>query len=148
MAYQGGIGGTFKGLWSPDLTTRAGAMAACESAAFALFVVGGIKVLQLVFLPGLSVLFRLAADGHPAALTLIATIALLFLAAWRLKQGKGLILCIMMAIVYAVQLILFGTLPAWVLGALVLAACIGGIRGANALRRSAGFDDDVRDIFA
>lgn len=41
MAYQGGIGGTFKNLWSPDLTTRAGALSGTQTASNVLFIIGG-----------------------------------------------------------------------------------------------------------
>jgi hypothetical protein len=148
MAYQGGIGGTFKNLWSPDLTTRAGALSAAQTASTALTIVATLSVLRLWFSVGTDNLVRLIGDANPIILIAVAHIVLMFVAAALLRQGRGIIVGILATLLYFLSTILNGTPTSWIVGAVLLGAMVGGVRGAIALKRGEGFSDDVYETFA
>lgn len=146
MAYEGGIGGTFKSLWSPDLTTRAGALNAAQTASTALFIVAAGRALLLWLSVG-TALTGLIAQGNPIILIALAEIVLMLAAAAMLRQGRGIILAILATLLYFLGLLVNGTIVGWVVGAVILGAMVGGVRGVQALRRGKGFSDDVYDTF-
>lgn len=146
MAYEGGIGGTFKTLWSPDLTTRAGALSAAQSASTALFVIAVGRAFLLWVSTG-TALTGLIAQGHPVILLALAEIGLMLAAAVMLRKGRGVILAVVATLLYFLGLLVSGTILGWVVGAVMLGAMVGGVRGALALRRGKGFTDDVYETF-
>lgn len=147
MAYEGGVGGTFKNLWSPDLTTRAGALNAAQTASTALFVVAGLRAFVLWISVGTHIT-SLIAQANPIILLAIAEIILMLVAAAMLRQGRGVILAVIATLLYFLGVLLNGTIFSWIVGAVILGAMVGGVRGALALRRGKGFSDDVYDTFA
>jgi hypothetical protein len=148
MAYQGGIGGTFKNLWSPDLTTRAGALSGTQTASTVFFFIGGLRTLLLLLAFGPTLILQSIADGNMVIIIAVAVIVNMLFAAYLLRQGRGVIPAIIATILYFFDLLLGGNLLSWAIGALLLAAMIGGIRGAFALRRGTGFSDDTYETFA
>ncbi|ENY82132.1 MULTISPECIES: hypothetical protein [Sphingopyxis] len=148
MAYEGGIGSTFKKLWSPELTTRAGALSAAQTASTALNIVATLSALRLWFTFGTDPLVRLIGASNPVVLIAIAQILLMFVAAALLRQGRGIIPGILATLLYFVGAILWSTPTSWIVGAVLLGAMVGGIRGAIALKRGKGFSDDVYETFA
>ncbi|WP_257545675.1 hypothetical protein [Sphingopyxis sp. DBS4] len=148
MAYEGGVGGTFKNLWSPDLTTRAGALSAAQTASTALTIVAVLSSLGLWFSVGTDNLMRLIGQANPVILIAVAQIILMFVAAALLRRGRGIVVGILATLLYFLGTILNGTPTSWVVGAVLLGAMVGGVRGALALRRGKGFSDDVYDTFA
>jgi hypothetical protein len=148
MAYQGGVGGTFKNLWAPDLTTRAGALSAAQTASTALTIVAALSLLRLWFSVGTDNLIRLVGEADPFILVAIAQAALMFVAAALLRKGQGIIVGILATLLYFVGTILNGTPTSWIVGAVLLGAMVGGIRGVVALKRGTGFSDDAYETFA
>ncbi|MEM8697454.1 MAG: hypothetical protein AAGE05_15645 [Pseudomonadota bacterium] len=147
MAYQGGIGGTFKNLWSPDLTTRDGALSGTLTASNVLFFVGGLRTLVLVLVIGPAALWQSIAEGNLGVILAVVEIAIMLLAAFLLRRGKGVIPAIIATILYFLGLVASGNILSWIIGILLLAAMIGGVRGALALRRGT-FSEDVSETFA
>lgn len=148
MAYQGGVGGTFKNLWSPDLTTRAGALSGTQTASTVLFLIGGLRTAILLVALGPTQIAQAIAAGNVFIIIAVAIIANMLLAAFLLRRGRGAIPAIIAAVLYFFDLLLGGNILSWVIGALLLAAMIGGVRGALALRRGTGFSDDTYETFA
>ena len=148
MAYQGGIGGTFKNLWSPDLTTRAGALSGTQTASNVLFIIGGLRTVLLLIAFGPALILQAVMEGNVVVIITVAIIANMFLAAILLRSGRGAIPAIIATILYFFDLLLGGNILSWVIGVLLLAAMIGGVRGALALRRGTGFSDDTYETFA
>jgi hypothetical protein len=148
MAYQGGIGGTFKNLWSPDLTTRAGALSGTQTASTVLFLIGGLRTAMLLLALGPTLIVQAALEGNAVVIITVAIIANMLLAAFLLRRGRGAIPAIIATILYFFDLLISGNILSWVIGALLLAAMIGGVRGALALRRGTGFSDDTYETFA
>lgn len=148
MAYEGGSGNTFKNLWSPDLTTRAGALNAAQTASLALYIVAGASAFMLFASLGFDNLMALLGQAHPVLLLTIAQLALMLIAATLLRRGRGAILAIISAALYALGMIVNGNIINWVVGIIMFAAMVGGVRGAWALSRGRGFSDDIVDTFA
>ncbi len=148
MAYQGGIGGTFKNLWSPDLTTRAGALSGTQTASTVLFIIGGLRAALLLLAFGPTQIAQAIVEGNVIVIITLAIVANMLLAAFLLRRGRGAIPAIIATILYFFDLLLGGNILSWVIGALLLAAMIGGVRGALALRRGTGFSDDTYETFA
>jgi hypothetical protein len=146
MAYEGGVGGTFKNLWSPDLTTRYGAASASRTAS-KIFL--GIGLFYLLLFAGSAhyseLLARLLAGD--AELLLFGSIAALMLSSGLLlRRGRGWPIATVAAILFGLAII-GGGLIMWAIGAPFLAATIGGIRGAKALSKGQ-FSDDLYETFA
>lgn len=148
MAYQGGVGGTFKNLWSPDLTTRAGALSGAQTASNVLFIIGGLRTALLLVALGPTLILQAIIEGNVVVIITVAIIANMLLAAILLRKGRGAIPAIIATILYFFDLLLGGNILSWVIGALLLAAMIGGVRGSLALRRGTGFSDDTYETFA
>ncbi|MGH6649655.1 MAG: hypothetical protein ACREB7_00850 [Sphingopyxis sp.] len=148
MAYEGGSGNTFKNLWSPDLTTRAGALNAAQTASLALYIVAGASAFMLFASLGFDNLMALLGQAHPVLLLTLAQLALMLIAATLLRRGRGAILAIISAALYALGMIVNGNIINWVVGIIMFAAMVGGVRGAWALSRGRGFSDDIVDTFA
>ncbi|WP_077148483.1 hypothetical protein [Sphingopyxis sp. KK2] len=148
MAYEGGSGNTFKNLWSPDLTTRAGALNAAQTASLALYIVGFGRLFLLWLTVGFDNLVALIGQANPILLIAVAEIALMLIAATMLRSGRGAILAVIAAALYAIGMLVSGTIFSWIVGIIMFAAMVGGVRGAWALSRGRGFSDDVIDTFA
>jgi hypothetical protein len=148
MAYQGGIGGTFKNLWSPDLTTRAGALSGTQTASTVLFIIGGLRTAMLLLALGPTLIVQAVLEGNIVVIITVAIVANMLLAAILLRGGRGAIPAIIATVLYFFDLLIGGNILSWVIGALLLAAMIGGVRGALALRRGTGFSDDTYETFA
>ncbi|PQM28724.1 hypothetical protein CVO77_09850 [Sphingopyxis lindanitolerans] len=148
MAYEGGIGGTFKTLWSPDLTTRAGALNAAQTASTALFIVAALSALRLWLSVGTDNLIRLVGEGELGTLITVGLVVVMLAAGMLLRRGRGLIVGTLAMLLYLVFALLNGSPTSWIVGAVLLGAMVGGLRGALALQRGVGFSDDTHDVFA
>ena len=145
MAYEGG---GFSALWKPDLTTRAGAQSAMNSAKFGFLIVGTFKIFTNFFtiMAGVAE----APDNgllYAAAALAVLDVALPFAAAWRLGIGKGAFVAPVATIFYILGLIGAFNIFSLVIGGIFVAVFISGIRGSWALRRGTGFEEDVYDTF-
>ena len=147
MAYQGG--GLLQFV-NPDLTTRPGAQAAMDSAKFCFLIVAGFRIV-LYAIAGIGA--SSSTDIAPAQLwTAVAFVLLLdlglpLLAAWRLHVYQGAFVVPVATAFYVLGIILSFNIAGLVLGVLFTAVFIGGIRGAWALRRGKGFEDDYYATF-
>ena len=148
MAYEGGLGNTFKNLWAPDLTTRAGALNAAQTASLALYIVAGGRLFLLWLSVGVDNIIALIGQAHPLMLLSLAEIGLMLIAAAMLRKGRGAILAIAAAAFYFLVMLFFGNIVNWVVGIVMFAAMVGGVRGAWALSKGRGFSDDIVDTFA
>lgn len=148
MAYEDG---GFSALWRPDLTTRAGAMSAVNSAKFGFLILGGFRlIIDIVTFP--SVIQQVPFPGYVGALavTVIESCIPLF-AAWRLHLNKGAFIAPLATILYVLGVVVNvlatkNPIPL-VVAAIFTAVFISGCRGAWALYRGTGFDDEVYDTF-
>jgi hypothetical protein len=144
MAYQGGIGGTIKGLFAPDLTTRYGAESASRFGAKIFIFMGGLFALGVIFEP-IQVASRLAAGDLDDLPVLLMTL-LFLLAGGLVWHGRGWKVAAL-ATFFFVMIVLGGGLVMWAIGTPFVAAAIGATRAARACAKGE-FDDDVLDIFA
>lgn len=97
---------------------------------------------------GPALILQAVMEGNVIIIVTVAIIANMFLAAILLRSGRGAIPAIIATILYFFDLLLGGNILSWVIGVLLLAAMIGGVRGALALRRGTGFSDDTYETFA
>ena len=137
--------------WSPDLSTRVGAESAMDSAKFCFLIVAGFRVLTyaILLLSGRSV-----AGINPLAATVPVLVAIAaidvglpLLAAWRLHVYKGAFAVPIVTALYALGILASLNPAGIVIGALFTAVSVGGIRGAWAVRRNTGFEDDYYGTF-
>lgn len=146
MAYQGGVGGTFKNLWSPDLSTRDGALSGTQTASTVLFIIGGLRAVILLLAFGPVLILQSFAEGNVLIILSVIEVVILLIAAFLLRQGKGAIMAIIATVLYFLGMIFTVNIISLAIGILLLAALIGGVRGALALRRGQ-FSDDVSETF-
>ncbi len=134
--------------WQIDLTTRAGAKSAAYQGALACFIFCGMAVLGLLVFGGL------AGISTPQGLSIVAGAGLEavvgLVAGLRLRSGQGAYWGIAAAVLAALELI--GKVVALSIGGLVLTGMVliitvQGVRGAFALKRAAGFEDDDIEVF-
>jgi hypothetical protein len=146
MAYQGG--GLLQ-LLKPDLTTRPGAEAAMDSAKFGFLLVAGFRVVIYGFL-GLAGGAAALAVGTAApliALLVLIDIGVPLLAAWRLHIYKGAFAVPIATALYVLGILAAPAPGSIVIGLIFTVVFIGGIRGAWAIRRGTGFEDDYYATF-
>lgn len=144
MAYEGG---GFSALWRPDLTTRAGAMSAVNSAKFGFLILGGFRlIIDIVTFP--SVIQQVPFLGYVGALavTMIEN-SIPFFAAWRLHRNKGAFIAPLATILYVLDVVAIvwmtkNPIPL-IVAAIFTPVFISGCRGAWALYRGTSFDDEV-----
>jgi hypothetical protein len=149
MAYEGG--GLIQFL-KPDLSTRQGAQSAMDSAKFGFLLVAGFRaiVYGLAALGGGLSFDTAGASEMPAwlvAALVLIDIALPLVAAWRLHIYKGAFVVPVVTALYVFGIVLAPSIGSVVIGAVFTAIFIGGIRGAWALRRGTGFEDDLNTTF-
>ncbi|MBN8842421.1 MAG: hypothetical protein J0H88_04155 [Sphingomonadales bacterium] len=123
-------------------------MSGMQTASTVLFLIGGLRTVLLLVALGPTLIVQAILDGNVIVIITVAIIANMLLAAFLLRRGRGAIPAIIATILYFFDLLLSGSIFSWVIGALLLAAMIGGVRGALALRRGTGFSDDTYETFA
>jgi len=135
--------------WDIDLTTRAGARTGAYQASLICFLFAGLSTLGLVFLGGLSGYTKGAISAVVFGVALLE-IAVFLIAGFRLRQGKGFYWGVAAALLIVLTLAI--NLAGLALGAagldLVVLLFLGnGLRGAHALYRGSGFEDDDIGVF-
>jgi hypothetical protein len=147
MAYQGG--GLLKFI-RPDLTTRLGAQSAMDSAKFCFLLVAGCRIV-FYLIAGVGVGFSGAINALGATAVLLVVLAVdiapPLVAAWRLHVYKGAFVTPVVTVLYFLGILSSMTPASIVIGILFTAVFVGGIRGAWALRRDTGFEDDYAATF-
>lgn len=147
MAYEGG---GLSAIWKPDLTTRAGAISAVNSAKFGFLIIGAFRlfgyatILFAAFNGGIQ-------NGSVSGLffgIMLLDIILPLVTAWRLHPLKGAYITPITTVVYVIGILSSLNIVPIVIGAIFTGAFVSGIRGAWALKRDTGFDDDIVDTFA
>lgn len=152
MAYEGG---GIAQIWRPDLTTRPGAMAAMDSAKFCFLIVAAFRAVVYgiaAYAGGLPALF----GGEPGATVPMAFIAggllldvgVPLFAAWRLHLYRGAFVVPVATALYVLGMLLSFNILGLIIGAIFTGVFVGGIRGAWALRRDTGFEDDHYATFS
>jgi len=146
MAYQGG---GLTQIWRPDLTTRVGAQSAMDSAKFCFLLVAGFRTIFYAVAA-----FAGGSDlaAAPEAFIVFAAVALLeiglpLIAAWRLHVYKGAVVVPIATALYVLGILASLTVGSLIIGAIFTGVFVGGIRGAWALRRGTGFDEDYYATF-
>ena len=142
MAYESG--GLLK-FWKPDLSTRLGAQSAMDSAKYCFLLVAGFRIVTY----GLIALGQgFSAIPLPIVAVALLEIGLPLVAAWRLHVYQGAFLVPVVTVLYVLGILLALSIASIVIGALFISVFVGGIRGAWALRRDAGFEDDYQATFS
>ncbi len=142
------FGDSAQKFWTVDLTTRAGALSAAKSGSTGAFIFCAMGVVGMLFF-GLKVGFtttlgiaEIGAAGFEAAIALIAGL--------RLRQGKGVIWGGVAAVLVALEglgKVLVISIGGIFLSGAVLIMLVNGVRGALALKKDAGFEDDDVEVF-
>ena len=150
MAYEGG--GLLPFL-KPDLSTRPGAQSAMDSAKFCFLLVAGFRTVVYgigAFAGNLSsgAATALALPGLLLAAMVLLDIGLPLFAAWRLHLYQGAFVVPVATGLYVLGIVLAPSIGSIVIGVLFTAVFVGGIRGAWALRRGTGFEDDYYATFS
>ena len=150
MAYESG--GLLQ-FWKPDLSTRAGAQSAMDSAKFCFLLVAGFRgiVYGIGAVAGGPSISAATAPGMPGfvlAAMVLLDIALPLFAAWRLHLYQGAFVVPVVTALYVLSIVLAPSIGSIVIGALFTAVFVGGIRGAWAMRRGTGFEDDYYATFS
>ena len=131
-------------LWDIDLTTRVGARGAARTAATGAYLFAGATLLgALVF----GQLLQPVGTTGRTSLNLLplVQVVLAVFAGFRLQDGKGLILGSILFVVVALSMIssaLGLAIGGVVLCGIVLVLLFQGLRGAYALHKGVGFEDD------
>jgi hypothetical protein len=140
--------------WDIDLTTRAGAKGATDTGALACFVYAAASFGGLALSGALLSGGEMLRNGSLAiGIVVVAGIEIVVgvIAGLRLRSGKGAYWGIAAAAVIVLDIIShLVSLMGWVgliLCAVLLVLVVNGIRGALALKKGIGFDDDVYDTF-
>lgn len=150
MAYEGG--GLLRFL-KPDLSTRLGAQSAMDSAKFCFLLVAGFRIVVYGFAALTGGLALGASAPSGISPTLIVALAVLdvavpLIAAWRLHVYQGAFAVPIATGLYVLGILMAPGIGSIVIGALFTAVFVGGIRGAWALRRDTGFEDDYYATFS
>lgn len=131
--------------WDIDLTTRVGARSAAGTGATAAYIYAGVTLIGALLTGAL--LKQVGKFGQTAlefGPIVIAVLALF--AGFRLKDGKGLVLGSILAVIVALGLLM--QLASLAIGGgtaislVVLVLLVQGLRGAYALHKSQNFEDD------
>lgn len=145
MAYSDSGGG----FWQADLTTRAGAHTATRQASIACFVFAGFCVVGALAWGGAAGLETAQGIGSMIGSGIEAAIGLI--AGLRLRSGKGFYWGALTALLLAIELLaklIMLSLLGLILPTILLVLIVQGVRGARALSKNVGFDDDDVDVFA
>ena len=135
--------------WDVDLTTRSGAETATSQGALACFITAGLTVVGALFFGGMVGFDTIEGQITAGLIGFQALIALV--AGLRLRAGKGAFWGIAVAAMLVLEMInkvvtLTG-IGGLVINAIMLVMVVQGVRGAWALRRDTGFDDDAAEMF-
>lgn len=135
--------------WDVDLTTRSGAETATSQGALACFITAGLTVVGALFVGGVVGFDTLEGQIAMGAVAVQAVIALV--AGLRLRSGKGafwgIVVAAMLVLEIINKLVTLTGIGGLVINAIMLVMVIQGVRGAWALRSSAGFEDDHVEVF-
>ena len=147
MAYEGG---GLSAIWKPDLTTRAGAMNAVNSAKFGFLIVGCFRLLMYAVV--IFTAYKGSLPSGPSSSIVVGIwlfeAGLPLLAAWKLHLYKGAYIAPVATLFFILGVLTNMSIIAIVIGVIFIGAFISGVRGAWALKRGTGFDDDLVDTFA
>lgn len=145
MAYSDGT----RKFWTVDLSTRAGARSAASQGGLACFVFSGMAVLGFVLLGGM------AGYGSPQGLAILIGAGLELvvgvIAGLRLRAGKGAvwgIAVIVLLVAEGVSKIMALSFGGLIIIGFLMVTVINGVRGALALRRGLGFEDEDAEAFS
>lgn len=143
------IAGVAMAIWNADLSTRSGAETAADQGGLACFITAGLTVLGALFFGGMVGFDTLEGQLAAGLIGLQGLIALV--AGFRLKAGKGVFWGSAVAAMLVLEIInkllnalAFGGL---ILNVFFLVMVVQGVRGAWALRRGTGFEDDQVEVF-
>ena len=135
--------------WDVDLSTRSSAETAADQGGLACFTTAGLTVLGALFFGGMVGFDTLEGQLAAGLIGLQGLIALV--AGFRLKAGKGVFWGSAVAAMLVLEIIdkllnalAFGGL---ILNVFFLVMVVQGVRGAWALRRGTGFEDDQVEVF-
>jgi hypothetical protein len=135
--------------WNTDLTTPDGAEGAAQTGGFACLLGAALGVFGLLFATGLLAEAR-SAVSLLFFVPLLVEIALLAIAGFRLRAGKGLIWGSVAALLILLELVgklLVLNIVGIVINGVLLVGIVNGVCGAWALRRG-GFDtEEVAAVF-
>jgi hypothetical protein len=150
MAYQGG--GLLQ-IWNPDVSTRAGAESAMDSAKFGFLIIAAFRIVVYGVAASTSGLAfdEVAPSGLPVSIVagiLLLDIVVPLLAAWRLHVYKGAFMVPVATVLYVLGIALAPAIGSIVIGIIFTGVFVAGIRGAWALRRGTGFEDDHYATFS
>ena len=131
--------------WEIDLTTRIGAREAASTGATAAYIYAGVSLLGALLsgalLQQVGKFGQTVFDFGPVVISVLALFA-----GFRLKDGKGLVLGSLLALIVVLGLLM--QLAALAIGGgtaislVVLVLLIQGLRGAWALHKGQNFEDD------
>jgi hypothetical protein len=130
-----------------DLTTRAGARSAAFQGSVGALIFAVLALLGFVLMAATGFSAPMA---RQVAIGAVLEMVVALIAAVRLRQGKGAYWGIAAAILLMLELLgaLLALSPLGVLlKGVALALLVQGIRGALALKRNAGFEDDDLEVF-
>lgn len=135
--------------WDVDLTTRGGAETATSQGALACFITAGLTVVGALFFGGMVGFDTIEGQITVGLIGVQALIALV--AGLRLRAGKGAFWGIAVAVMLVLEMInkvvtLTG-IGGLVINGIMLVMVVQGVRGALALRRDTGFEDDDVEVF-
>lgn len=135
--------------WDVDLSARSSAETAADQGGLACFTTAGLTVLGALFFGGMVGFDTIEGQLTVGVIGLQALIALV--AGFRLKAGKGVFWGSAVAAMLVLEIInkllialAFGGL---ILNLFFLVMVVQGVRGAWALRRGTGFEDDQVEVF-
>jgi hypothetical protein len=134
--------------WEIDLTTRAGAMGAAHQGSLACFVFCGMAVLGILLLGGTAGFDTL--EGISIAIGAGLEFVVALIAGLRLRAGKGAFWTMVVAALAALELaakVVAISIGGVIITGAVLIMMIQGIRGALALKKGFGFEDDDIEVF-
>jgi hypothetical protein len=149
MAYEGG---GLRQFWKPDLSTRASAQAAMDSAKFCFLIVAGFRVVVYAIAAFAGGMFTGAVPAGAPMMIVSAFVALdiavPLLAAWRLHLHRGAFVVPVATILYVIGILTQLSVMALIIGVIFTGVFVGGIRGAWALRSNRTFEDDHYATFS
>jgi hypothetical protein len=120
-----------------------------DSAKFGFLIVAGFRIIVYAigaFAVGAS--FVAAQAALPAlALAVALDIGLPLFAAWRLHHYQGAFVVPVATALYVLGILAAPSIGAIIIGAIFTGVFVSGIRGAWALRRGTGFEDDYQATF-
>lgn len=135
--------------WDVDLTTRSGAETATSQGALACFITAGLTVVGAFFFGGIVGFDTVEGQITIGVIGVQAVIALI--AGLRLRATKGafwgIAVVAMLVLEIINKLVTLTGLGGLVINGIMLVMVVQGVRGAWALRRGTGFEDDDVEAF-